>query len=138
MPTAVLRWSNDDAAGGNVGPSPAGPKFAGFTGLVRRSRSVDVLHGVHLQSEIKRAMESLSPGRSRPQVTRWPLIQSPLVLPRSRTTTSSSTALKQQWCRETQLEPSRRSHSGSRPIISGLRPTTIEWPPSRATKRSFW
>ena len=86
----------------------------------------------------KCAIESVSPGRSRPHVTRWPLIQSPLVLPRSRTTTSASTLLTQQWCRETRVEPSRTSHPGWRPITSGVRPTSISQYPSRATSRIFW
>ena len=61
----------------------------------------------------KQAIDSSSPGRSRPNIARRPLIRTPLVLPRSRTEHGAAVDLDQAAVDpETRIEMSRASHPG--------------------------
>ncbi len=103
------------------GPTPVGTRScAGWPSpreYPRLTGSARVNSGPRSSSTLyrRRAIDSSSPRRSRPLSTRWPLIRIPLVLPRSLTSSSPMPGAMQQWRRETSIDSSRVSHSGSRP-----------------------
>ena len=81
------------------------------------------------------AIATRSPGRNSAETTRRPLIQVPLLLPRSCTNSAPSTSVRLQCHRDTRGESTRESQRGWRPTTTDTRPTRMSALPAHETSR---
>ncbi len=127
-PSTPPAWSTNHDAEGNSGPTPVGPESPGFRGCGRRCRPTsDVRSACHLHAEIEVRDRERVAGPEPPPGHPLAVDPEPVGATQRRgpARSPSTPALKQQWCRETRIEPIRTSHPGCRPMTTGVSPTTI-------------